>query len=91
MKSLPFNGWTEIGTNLERKVLDEVVYNPLRNQTFKRPVLISIITDGNPQGPRHTPETADTLKNAILKCGMILKKHGYDPKGRVSFYVYAYF
>jgi hypothetical protein len=91
MKGLFFNGWTEIGTNLKRKVLDEVVYNPLRNQTFKRPVLVSIITDGCPTGPQGSPETANTLRDAILECGNILENHGYDPKGMISFYVYVYF
>lgn len=91
MNDMPLNGWTEIGTNLKQKVLDEVVYSPLKNQTFKRPVLISIITDGHPQGDQGTREEKDTLKDAILECGKILEEHGYDPKGKTSFCAYIYF
>ena len=81
MRSLPFRGWTETSTNLKRKVLDEVVYTPLRNGAFKRPVLIFIITDGHPEGPA---ERDHTLKGVILECGEILREYKYDPKGKFS-------
>jgi hypothetical protein len=81
MAALPLDGWTEIGTNLKKKVLEDVVYKPLRNKTFKRPVLVSIITDGHPTGPGSSPEKTDTLKNVILECGSVLKQNGYEPKG----------
>ncbi|KAF4539228.1 uncharacterized protein LTHEOB_10392 [Lasiodiplodia theobromae] len=78
MRNLPLNGWSEIGTNLKTKVLNEAVYEPLKNGTFKRPLLVSIITDGHPAGPEGTVEKVDTLEKAILECGETLKKHGYD-------------
>ncbi|KAK5995166.1 hypothetical protein PT974_03562 [Cladobotryum mycophilum] len=80
MMSLDCDGWTEIGTNLKKKILEELVYKPLRNGTFKRPVLVSIITDGCPMGPSRTPERHDTLKKTILECGQLLQQYGYSPK-----------
>jgi hypothetical protein len=78
-----FDGWTEIGTNLKKKILQDIVYAPAKSNALKRPVLISIITDGDPRGPNNsTPERRDTLKAAILECGTILRDNGYDPKGK---------
>ncbi|KAK2882523.1 hypothetical protein FQN49_000249 [Arthroderma sp. PD_2] len=71
------NGPTEIGTNLKRKVLDTLVYQPLAAKSLKRPVLVSIITDGRPEGWQ---ERTDTLKKAILECGKALEAGGYDRK-----------
>ncbi|PWY74491.1 hypothetical protein BO94DRAFT_499922 [Aspergillus sclerotioniger CBS 115572] len=80
MKHVPFDGWTEIGTNLRTKVLQDNVYQHLGRNTLKRPVLVSIITDGHPSGPHGTPEGIDTLRDVIQECGTKLKAHGYDPK-----------
>lgn len=81
MKKTPFDGWTEIGTNLESKVLQNMVYTPLSNGTFKRPLLVSIITDGHPKGPDGTLERNDSLKQAIVNCGKKLETYGFNPKG----------
>ncbi|KAJ5400296.1 hypothetical protein N7465_010785 [Penicillium sp. CMV-2018d] len=80
MKRVPFSGWTEIGTNLRTKVLQENVYQPLKNNTLKRPVLISIITDGRPNGPNGSPEHVETLKNVIRECGKQLKDYNFSEK-----------
>ncbi|OJJ46598.1 hypothetical protein ASPZODRAFT_16352 [Penicilliopsis zonata CBS 506.65] len=77
MQRVPFRGWTEIGTNLRLRVLEETVYAPLRQQNLKRPVLVSIITDGHPEGGPGTPERSDTIKQVILECGRVLEAHGY--------------
>ena len=82
MKDTRFDGWTEIGTNLKRKILQDIVYAPAKSNTLRRPVLISIITDGDPRGPDNTPEKRDTLKAAILECRTVLRDSGYDPKGK---------
>ncbi|KAI0449238.1 hypothetical protein F5B21DRAFT_494993 [Xylaria acuta] len=79
MADIPFNGWTEIGTNL-KKILEDIVYTPVGGDTLRRPVLISILTDGHPNGPKGTPERRDTLKEAILECGTFLRAKGYDSK-----------
>ncbi|RAL03313.1 ankyrin repeat protein [Aspergillus ibericus CBS 121593] len=80
MKQVPFDGWTEIGTNLKTKVLQDTVYQYLEIKTLKRPVLVSIITDGHPAGPDRSPERIDTLRNAIQECGDRLEAHGYERK-----------
>ncbi|OTA02191.1 hypothetical protein A9Z42_0025650 [Trichoderma parareesei] len=72
-----YAGPTEIGTNCRAKILEEVVYQPIRKKMFHRPVLVSILTDGCPLGPPGSNETRDTLKDVILKCGVFLEKHGY--------------
>ncbi|AEO53660.1 hypothetical protein MYCTH_2295301 [Thermothelomyces thermophilus ATCC 42464] len=66
------NGGTKLGTNLEKKILHPFVYKPLESGGLKRPLLISIITDGDP-----TEEHRDTLKNAILNCKERLDKYNY--------------
>ncbi|KAL7795140.1 hypothetical protein V8C37DRAFT_400963 [Trichoderma ceciliae] len=84
LKGLPNNGWTEIGTNFKTRVLEELVYKPIENNALKRPVLIFIIADGHPQGPNGTKEARDTLKGALLECGMKLKEKGYDKIERLE-------
>ncbi|KAL2857466.1 hypothetical protein BJX68DRAFT_263032 [Aspergillus pseudodeflectus] len=76
MKGVRFDGWTQIGTNLKKKVLDEIVYRQLDSNIFKRPVLVSVITDGEPTG---AGENNNTFKDVILECGRRLKAKGYDP------------
>ncbi|KMQ49143.1 Ankyrin repeat-containing domain [Trichophyton rubrum] len=68
-------GPTELGTNLRSRILEPLVYQPLRTNSLRRPVLVSIITDGCPQGPR---EKLETLKQAILECGRLLEAAGYE-------------
>ncbi|KAI1802428.1 ankyrin [Daldinia bambusicola] len=66
-------GDTAIGTNLIAKVLKPLVYDKLASRDLKRPVLVSIITDGCPE-----PEAPDTLRDAIRECGKKLMEAGYD-------------
>ncbi|EZF30500.1 hypothetical protein H101_05867 [Trichophyton interdigitale H6] len=70
-------GPTEIGTYLRNKILEPLVYQRLATNSLRRPVLVSIITDGCPEGPQ---EKTDTLKEAILECGRRLDDAGYDRK-----------
>ncbi|KAI5795827.1 hypothetical protein FPQ18DRAFT_325443 [Pyronema domesticum] len=63
-------GTTRIGTKLLEKVVLPFVVEPARRGTLRRPVLISIITDGEP-----TEENIDTLKWAILACKHELSKN----------------
>ncbi|KAJ5430658.1 hypothetical protein N7491_007674 [Penicillium cf. griseofulvum] len=73
MTNLSLDGWTPIGTNLSSKVIEDCVYKPLKEDRLKRPVLVSITTDGQP-----SKESPDTLKNAILDCGKTLEKHKFN-------------
>lgn len=60
VKSVKFGGVTPIGTNLQNKVIAPLVLDGLRRGTLEKPVLIIIITDGEPSG-----EPRDTLSNVI--------------------------
>ncbi|PLB43373.1 hypothetical protein P170DRAFT_481320 [Aspergillus steynii IBT 23096] len=71
------HGWTEIGTKLKTNVLEEYVYKHLENNTLERPILVSIITDGNPNGQPGSNEHTNTLKEAIQDCGKRLEVKGY--------------
>ena len=66
-------GVTRIGTNLHSKILEPLVYKAIEGGTFKRPVLVCIITDGAPH-----PEAEDTLKKVILDCRSKLMEKGYE-------------
>ncbi|RYP38837.1 hypothetical protein DL767_002399 [Monosporascus sp. MG133] len=74
-------GGTPIGTNLERKILKPLIYEPLEKEGLQRPFLISIITDGWPSG-----EDEDKLKNVIRECKWKLDKAKY-PKYTVLFQI----
>ncbi|KAH8424882.1 ankyrin repeat protein [Aspergillus melleus] len=78
IKKVSFDGWTEIGTNLRKKVLEGSVYEQLENDGLKRLVLVSIVTDGRPIGPHGSPERVNTLKDVIRECGETLKAKQYD-------------
>ncbi|PWY79026.1 hypothetical protein BO83DRAFT_376512 [Aspergillus eucalypticola CBS 122712] len=83
-----FHGWTEIGLNLKKKVLEDNVYKPLRENNLKRPVLVSIVTDGHPQGDHNSLERRSTLKETIKECGSMLKEHGYRRDGELLQYYF---
>ncbi|KAL7619745.1 hypothetical protein AAE478_010287 [Parahypoxylon ruwenzoriense] len=73
---------TNIGTELEAKILQPMIYDVLdRGDTLKRPFLILTITDGQPN-----PELPGTLKDAIIKCGQRLTARGY-PQEAVMFLI----
>ncbi|KAJ5726291.1 uncharacterized protein N7483_007648 [Penicillium malachiteum] len=74
----PFNGWTEIGINLKKKVLEENVYRWLEEDNLQRPVLVHVITDGRPDGPERSLEREDTLPEVIVECSKKLAEHGYE-------------
>ena len=71
-------GATELGTQLKRKVLVPFIVNVLEKSRKKleRPLLVTIITDGDPCG-----EDRDTLKNTILWCKRYMESMGYGPWG----------
>ncbi|KAI0465558.1 hypothetical protein F4859DRAFT_507959 [Xylaria cf. heliscus] len=80
IRSLKWDGDTEIGTNLRRKILEPLVYRKLPDN-LKRPILVSIITDGMPW-----PEPRSTLVDAIVKCGDKLEAAGL-PRESVKFMI----
>ncbi|KAK6504690.1 hypothetical protein TWF481_006629 [Arthrobotrys musiformis] len=84
ISDLPMQGWTPMGTNLKTKILLPLVYRPLQDAKFKRPVLVCIVTDGFPEAAQgqlslEDGEKRDSLKEAILECGKVLEYCNYDP------------
>lgn len=70
------SGGTNLGTNLDQKVLQPLVYNQLdKNGILERPHLILTVTDGEPN-----PEAIDTFKKIIEGCGRRLDNHDYLQK-----------
>ncbi|KAI3316582.1 hypothetical protein HD806DRAFT_527759 [Xylariaceae sp. AK1471] len=80
IKPLKFEGDTPIGTNLKSKVLEPLVYSKLPNN-LKRPLLVSVITDGMPE-----PEPKSTFVDAIVECGDKLEAAGL-PRESVKFMI----
>ncbi|KAL8386921.1 hypothetical protein RB595_010294 [Gaeumannomyces hyphopodioides] len=74
-------GRTEIGTYLRSKILEPMVYRKLQQNTFGRPLLVSVVTDGNPD-----PEDRDTLAKTIAECGSKLVAAGC-PRDSVKFVI----
>jgi hypothetical protein len=68
-------GGTKIGTNLRSKILEPLVYKTIStaSPSFKRPLLICTITDGDP-----TQEAVEALQNAIVECKKTLVDAGYE-------------
>ncbi|KAI9768494.1 MAG: hypothetical protein M1840_004904 [Geoglossum simile] len=65
VKWLNPNGETRLGGVLDEKVVQPMITGKAISGNFKQPVIVLIITDGEPT------EERDTLKNTIAKC----KKH----------------
>ncbi|KAL8354818.1 hypothetical protein RB601_000537 [Gaeumannomyces tritici] len=74
-------GRTDIGTHLRSKILEPMVYKKLLQNTFTRPLLVSVVTDGVPD-----PEDKDTLAMAIEECGSRLVVAGC-PRDSVKFLI----
>lgn len=49
---VPFEGYTPIGTKLQSKILDPLLFANTRTQSLKKPLLITTITDGAVWFPR---------------------------------------
>lgn len=71
---------TPIGTKLTEKVLENAVYRPLAKGTFKRPVLVFIITDGDLSSKTNEQEIQKLIE-AIQKCGQALERNQLSRKG----------
>lgn len=82
--SARFRGETPIGTRLKQKVLEDLVYAPLREDRLNRPILVSIITDGEP-----TPEKPDYIQKVISECVRELDKKEYTKNGRACLNLFS--
>ena len=70
--SVPFHGMTPLGTNLERKVLEPMVVRQVQAGSLAKPVLVIVITDGEPTGEPH-----DMVLTVIRNVVRFLKLAGY--------------
>jgi hypothetical protein len=59
-QGLPFNGGTQLGTQLNQKLLQPFVTQRLQNHSFTKPVLVIVVTDGEPSG-----ESRETTSRVI--------------------------
>ncbi|RPB14261.1 hypothetical protein P167DRAFT_534109 [Morchella conica CCBAS932] len=75
MSKIRFNGThTRIGTRLWDKILKPLVFDKIDSNSLTRPLIVSIITDGQPSG-----EEQDAFRNTIAQCRRELMRRGYDP------------
>ena len=79
MDSFEPDGPTELGYNLDRKILKPLIYDVVEGgQRLERPLLISIITDGCPDGAR---EKEGMFVDVLKQCRKFLREHEYPPTG----------
>lgn len=69
-------GWTEIGTNLKKKILQPMVYDVINTDVLQRPVLVLTITDGVP-----SKENSNEFRKAIVESKKELKAKNYQKQG----------
>lgn len=70
------NGGTKIGTSLNEKVLQPLVYSKIAaKEMFTRPYLVIVITDGCPDG-----EPVETFQQAIDACRKNVSDAKLPPK-----------
>ncbi|KAF2126451.1 hypothetical protein P153DRAFT_369166 [Dothidotthia symphoricarpi CBS 119687] len=64
MRGVQFKGLTPMGTQLRKKVIDDIVLNKAAQGQLKKPVLVISVTDGQPAGE---PQNAvfDTIRYAF--------------------------
>lgn len=61
LQQVRFSGITPLATSLDRKVLQPMVMGPARNRQLQKPVLVLVITDGEPVG-----EPKDLIRQVIV-------------------------
>lgn len=74
-------GRTRIGTQLEQKILQPLVYDVInKGARLERPILIFCITDGCASGEPRT-----SFRDAIINCFKFLEEHNHPPYGKPLF------
>ncbi|KAF3933483.1 hypothetical protein ABW19_dt0205965 [Dactylella cylindrospora] len=63
LNAVEWEGYTMLGTVLQEKIVQEMVVDRMDNGTFRRPLVVIVITDGDP-----TNEPIDTFKETIMRC-----------------------
>jgi len=70
LQSVPYTGYTQIGGYLKSKILEPCFYAKLRSKTFKKPLMVIIITDGWPYA-----EAENHMRNVIHESINEIPKH----------------
>ncbi|KAJ6257571.1 hypothetical protein Dda_7356 [Drechslerella dactyloides] len=63
LKKVPWAGATKLGTVLNKKIVQPLVIEKVNNGTFKKPLIVVIITDGKPER-----ESPGTFNKTIMDC-----------------------
>jgi len=63
-----FSGLTPMGTNLRKKVINDMFIPALRSGRMRKPLLVIAITDGQPAGEPQTT-VFDTVREAVTEAG----------------------
>ncbi|BGP51556.1 hypothetical protein JCM10450v2_007502 [Rhodotorula kratochvilovae] len=79
LSRIKFDRATPLGTSLRHKILEPLVYKKAKKHALRKPLLIVIITDGEP-----TSEPRDEIVRAIKEAKQLLAKTPYTPDA-VSF------
>jgi hypothetical protein len=74
-----YNGLTPLGTQLDAKVVRPFVAGPVQSRSLQKPILVIVITDGEPTG-----EPAGTVVNVIKGTKNLVGNSQYGP-GAVAF------
>lgn len=80
MQGIQFNGLTPIGTELERKILQPFFVNAIERRQFNKPLLVFVITDGEPAG-----ESRDKVYEVISNAVRIAFQSGYGAGLAIQF------
>jgi hypothetical protein len=72
LTKVPFAGMTPMGSKLEEKILMPFVYESCRQGSFRKPVLVYVITDGEPMG-----EPPSKIFDVVARCKNYMSQNGY--------------
>lgn len=73
-----FNGTTPLGTNLDKRIIQKHIVGPARSNRLPKPVLVIVLTDGQPEGEEgnNPRKVFDVIRN----CKSALKSTRYGEK-----------
>lgn len=63
VRAVDYDGPTKLGQTLHFKIVEPMVFQKQRQNTFAKPIIVTVITDGEP-----TAEPRESLRNTILRC-----------------------
>ncbi|KAI5801773.1 hypothetical protein DFH27DRAFT_68630 [Peziza echinospora] len=88
-RKLDFTGITDLGGRLRTQIVEPMILGPARQGTLTKPVLVCIITDGEPDSTGKKEVVGRDKKDfrkAIKECKKGLRSAGY-PESSVAFHI----